>query len=305
MSVIASVLGGATGILAATAGGALLGAFGQGRAHAPAVVETSFCPPLPALSRRLSAAVGEAERCEAALQGKLEALRRAKTAASGPDSALEVADPAAARKRAVEKLAVSWLQGLMPEKFAGMTPEKVRYLRDLNLDPYGMGGYEATDEDLRNLAAFGSLRELRLRETRITDEGLAHLKDLASLRSLELRGTRLTDAGMDRLKDLPLVDLDLNKVAVTDAGLSKLKDMQTLRFLRLNSTKVTDAGLAEVATLGSLERLDLWGLPITDAGAERLMGMTSLKRLELGGTKVSQEWVRRFQSAHPGCEVVR
>ena len=52
-------------------------------------------------------------------------------------------------------------------------------------------------------------------------------------------------------------------------------------------TKVTDAGLKELATIKSLQNLQLYGTQVTNAGLKELAGLKSLKCLNLSSTQVT------------------
>src|SRR5436190_17813763 len=75
-----------------------------------------------------------------------------------------------------------------------------------------------TDADLKELAAFKSLKTLRL-----------------------VSVEKLTDAGLKELAALStLTELDLTRTKVTDAGLKELAPLKNLTALWLGETQVTD-----------------------------------------------------------------
>jgi hypothetical protein len=59
---------------------------------------------------------------------------------------------------------------------------------------------KVSDNELKNLRAFGELRWLDLRITGIGDEGVAHLKKLKRLTFLNLFRTNLSDKGLAELR---------------------------------------------------------------------------------------------------------
>jgi Leucine-rich repeat (LRR) protein len=86
---------------------------------------------------------------------------------------------------------------------------------------------------------------LQMANADVTDETLRHLRGLRQLR-----------------------ELDLNNTQVSDEGLNVLKELPNLQFLKLQNTRITDAGFrASLATMESLERLDLRGTDVNPATA--------------------------------------
>jgi hypothetical protein len=57
-------------------------------------------------------------------------------------------------------------------------------------------GASASDADMRNVAATGTLRSVYLDGSDVTDAGLAELKVLTNLKLLLLTGTKVTDEGV-------------------------------------------------------------------------------------------------------------
>src|SRR5262245_24870555 len=57
-----------------------------------------------------------------------------------------------------------------------------------------LDGTRATDEDLKLLQSFPSLRTLDLDHCNVTDQGLEHLMKLPGLQEVSLRGTKVTQA---------------------------------------------------------------------------------------------------------------
>ncbi|MCI0741530.1 MAG: hypothetical protein L0Y72_21050 [Gemmataceae bacterium] len=72
--------------------------------------------------------------------------------------------------------------------------------------------------------------------TQITDEALRELQEFKSLRTLDLGRTRVTDAGLKELNALKdLQALVLNDTEITDAGLKDLKELKNLYMLYLGA----------------------------------------------------------------------
>lgn len=82
------------------------------------------------------------------------------------------------------------------------------------------------------------------------------------------------------------VNLGNNKL-VTDAGLRDLACLGQLATLNLYGTAVTDAGLKELAAFKNLTRLNLCKTNVTDAGLKHLAGLAKLAALNLSETAVT------------------
>jgi len=63
--------------------------------------------------------------------------------------------------------------------------------------------------------------------------------------------------------------------------------------------------LSALASLPSLEQLDLESTAVTDAGAARLASMRRLRYLNLRQTAVSEDAVSRLRGSLPNCRVER
>jgi hypothetical protein len=103
-----------------------------------------------------------------------------------------------------------------------------------------------------------------------------------------------------------IVEVTLEGRPVDDASLALLRSFPKLRSLDLAQTRITDRGLRDLATLSSLEHLDLSGDPgVTDAGLDHLAALPRLQMLVLTGTRVTERGVQKLRAARPGLEVVR
>ena len=144
-------------------------------------------------------------------------------------------------------------------------------------------GTDATDKDLKELAAFKSIGTLVLNFSKVTDAGMKDIAALKTVTGLRLTGTSVTDKGVKELVGLKgLALLDLGGTGVTDMSAKQLGAIKGLAVLHLGDTKVTDAGLKELAVLKNLIMLDLiFADGVTDAG------------------------VAEFQKALPKCKIRR
>ena len=60
-----------------------------------------------------------------------------------------------------------------------------------------------------------------------------------------------------------------------------------------------------LASIASLQGLDLSSTQTTDAGLEHLKGLTNLEFVLLYKTNVTDEGVKKLQKALPNCEIYR
>ncbi len=99
---------------------------------------------------------------------------------------------------------------------------RLTHLKLLNL-----GGVEATDEKLNDLADMTDLEYLSIkRSAEVTDAGLVHLRKMKRLHTLILGGTKVTDAGVVHLEKMTsLKSLDLENTKLTQAGIDRLQSV--------------------------------------------------------------------------------
>ena len=135
------------------------------------------------------------------------------------------------------------------------------------------------------LVRLPKLEQLVLVEVDVTDEMVQRLVAARHLTGLEFRG-RPTDESLHSISTLPklqLLDVGGN---FTDDGVACLSRLRTLRFLRLEGIAITDVGLAQLASMPSLERLEIspparQPLRITDRGFEQLAQLRKLESLSM------------------------
>jgi hypothetical protein len=175
---------------------------------------------------------------------------------------------------------------------------------------------QATDRDVKTIAAIASLRALTLQggcPGPFGDETMKGLRGLPQLESLRIdapSGT-VTDLGMDvlrDLKDLRTLDLSLGN-SVTAKGLASIYELKQLRVLRLELSvelrRSLDAVLAHVARLSELEELCIAG-SLTDEGLKSLAALKKLRRLDLSGcTGYTDDGLASLMRALPDLQVVK
>jgi Leucine-rich repeat (LRR) protein len=137
--------------------------------------------------------------------------------------------------------------------------------------------------------AHGRIIAVDLRGSWITDSDLADLSRLPDLTRLDLSLTRIGDHALQQLKNAPAItDLDLYfDEMVGDSGLSVIKGWKHLRRLNVRGTKVTDMTVQYLASITSLESVDLGFTQVTDVGLDPLATLSKLEELSIGGNKLT------------------
>jgi hypothetical protein len=101
----------------------------------------------------------------------------------------------------------------------------------------------ATDDDVRLIAQFPTMKRVSLSQTQVTDQGLRHLRKCKKLQMLTLDQLPITDAGVAQLAALPELDsLSLSGTKITDDSLEHLAKMSNLKELWLRNTAITNDG---------------------------------------------------------------
>ena len=125
-----------------------------------------------------------------------------------------------------------------------------------------------TDSGLRSCAEWRSLRFLRINSPQITDEGIKHLQGLDQLEFVGFTHSAIEDPVT--LAELPnLRDLDLSSSGISDAGVASLSKSNSITGLRLLWTELTDASMKHLASLRTLQRLEI-GPHVTESSAQTL-----------------------------------
>ncbi len=174
-----------------------------------------------------------------------------------------------------------------------------------------------TDAGCETLGKLQQLQALVVKKTgfekkMISNTGLEQLKKLVNLELLNVYGNAITDAGLIHLQKLSkLRELNLSLLAITDSGLGHLKPLHQLEQLDLlysvgfSGPTLTNAGMASLSSISNLSKLNLTGARITDTGLEQLQGLKKLTTLLLVHTRVSANGIKSFQTAIPGCTVIK
>jgi hypothetical protein len=149
----------------------------------------------------------------------------------------------------------------------------------------GKGGRntKATDEWLKNVVGYDTLKKIDLANCEIHGDGLKHVGTLKELRDLNLTLTPVADDALKHLAGLTeLRTLGLASTKCTGTGFEHLKGLTKLENVNLHFTPVNDAGLKAISQLPLTGRLWLGHTHFTDEGAKHLAALTKLKRCGLG-----------------------
>lgn len=156
------------------------------------------------------------------------------------------------------------------EKLAGFVD--VRSLDLANADVKGPG--------LKHVGTLRSLESLNLTLTPITDDALPHLATLTKLKVLGLASTQVTGTGVGALAALPIENLNCHFTPVNDAGLAEISKLTRLLRLEIVHCKWTDEGAKHLASLKTLQRLQMGSRAGTGRAVASLKGL-SLRELDL------------------------
>jgi hypothetical protein len=83
------------------------------------------------------------------------------------------------------------------------------------------------------------------------------------------------------------------------------ESLPDIQWLEAAGSQVTDAGMCSIRALSRLRSLSLERSAITDVGLEELCGLTKLEELDVSLTSVTDQGVKKFQTSHPNCKVIR
>lgn len=125
-------------------------------------------------------------------------------------------------------------------------------------------GSSIDDEGLEQLCAhFPNLESLSLAHAKFTDAGAPHLAKLTKLKGLEIGTSNATPACLENLAALPLEYLQLGEGFDSSESLTKIRHFKALKRLTVaDCAKTTDDDLNVLATMKSLEPLELGNLPM-------------------------------------------
>lgn len=169
------------------------------------------------------------------------------------------------------------------------------YLAQLtSLKKLGLSHSSVSDRGLKYIPALASLEQLSLPREGITDRGIGYVAELKQLKHLDAGGVcpvdldtgGYTDIALEYLSTLPALEslTMASGMGITDRGMASLARLPRLRVLYLLAHGVSNEGLKTLATISTLEELDIGachsGL-MTVAGVNQLTALKNLRKLGL------------------------
>lgn len=144
-------------------------------------------------------------------------------------------------------------------------------------------GSSIDDEGLKNICErFPKLESLVLAHAKFTDAGAPHFAKLTQLKGLEIGTHNATPASLRHVAALPLEYLQLGEGFDSPASLPHLKPLKTLKRLTITNCKAFgDDDLKQIATLKSVENLELGSLALSEARLALLKDFAHLKALRV------------------------
>ncbi|MBL9161307.1 MAG: hypothetical protein JNL18_01050 [Planctomycetaceae bacterium] len=156
-----------------------------------------------------------------------------------------------------------------------------------------------SDDELRNISRFGTLRFLDVSNSQITDQGLAEVAKLSALESLHLANTSVTDAGIAKLADnRSLKMLTVDNTRVTLAGVLGL-------FIEHQGRSCEDALMATRRLTASAtgRKVDLRGLAASGTSLKSLLTVPDVRDLFVDGGQLNDDALSIIAS-HASLEAI-
>lgn len=154
------------------------------------------------------------------------------------------------------------------------------------------------DAGMESLSRNQTLDSLLMQDFAVTDQSGPHLAKLGKLTQLEVfRCQGFGTDGVLALKGMNLTRLTLRDLPnVDDRAMEVFGDLPKLRRLYLHElTSVGDSGLKQLATLKSIEVLDIWTIPqMTDATVDVIAALPNLKELSLRATGITDAGIDKL-----------
>jgi hypothetical protein len=197
----------------------------------------------------------------------------------------------------------------------GLNDERLAHLADLaELEYLQTNLAQVTDEGLKPLARLKRLRNLKFFHPgkSFSGAGLAHLAELPNLQSLTVAGSlAFNDEGMAAVAKLTrLQEFRTWHAGSTQEGVKKLTALTHLKSLTLGQRLTykppacpTDETIGILATMKSLESLQLDEARLTLPALQQLKQLPALKKLTLGGIDIPREDIDRLRKELPGVKI--
>lgn len=117
--------------------------------------------------------------------------------------------------------------------------------------------------------------------------------------------TTADDRFLQKLRSLAnfIAWLDLSRTQISDASMPVIATMQSLEDLNLNSCRISDAGLAQLKGLSKLKKLNLTETSVSEVSLPMLLQMESLEVVHLFDTRWSREGIELLRRIRPELTV--
>ena len=157
---------------------------------------------------------------------------------------------------------------------------------------------------LKHLARAPSVETVHLTAEHIDGTWLEPLREFPALRSLIIEGGAITRDGWQDLSKLTRLDELKIRIKVDAECIKAISQLPNVSWLEMKYAGVDDEMLKGL-TFKTEEDIYLYlsGNDITDASLEYLQTIKNLESLTIKETKVTEEGVRKFKAALPGCDV--
>jgi len=136
-----------------------------------------------------------------------------------------------------------------------------------------------------------------LQPLKVDDAFLPHVARLTGITHFCPVSARFTGPGWATLQTLTRLEHICTPYGLTDAEMAGIATLQTVNEMEIVATKLTDAGLASIARMRNLEVLHLEGtVMMTDEGLKVLATLPKLRHLRLSGL-FTDEGLARLSAA--------
>ncbi|MCA9102978.1 MAG: hypothetical protein KDA63_17590 [Planctomycetales bacterium] len=228
------------------------------------------------------------------------------------------------------------LKGLLLKNCNVSVPGLAQLGTGCRLGSLDLSGCDLSDDDLTGLLSLSGLRALSLQHAHLSESALSELTAIKTLQQLDLSNTNVSDAGIEALREFPdfgysvfvknVVDrtanlptptpqntmrienhsgwISLKHTAITDRSLEVLASLRSIDGLDLTGTKITDAGIAQLANLPHLRTLVISETEVGDAGLKLLTQCPSLTLVGIENTPVTDAGIKQLRAARPDIELL-
>jgi internalin A len=143
------------------------------------------------------------------------------------------------------------------------------------------------DDDLKQIAKFPSIRRIELSNAEVSGSFLEFLKKPESLEVVRLSFCPITPDGVRRFRRLTnLRELSLmGPPYISNVEMESLASLKSLQVLELYGAHIDDMGLKKISGLTNLEALNISHTHVTADGISSLATLGKLKRLYLSGLR--------------------